>query len=122
MNTEIDYIPEPFLEFGYRQRMKDPKDGLFLFGPLEVRKPHQMRIGVIGTPKGIGIYRKWVEGLRGFIPAIRPDSPHHLAYPGFEAVFQTEWPQEPMVEIGVSATEVSNAVRKADRYKAIYEA
>jgi hypothetical protein len=121
MNTEIDYIQEPFLEFGHSQRMKDPKDGLFLFGPLGERKPHHMGIGVIGTPQGIGIYRKWVERVREFIPAMRPDSPHHLAYPGFEAVFQTEWPKEPVVEIGVSANEVSNAIRKTDRYKAIYE-
>lgn len=121
MNTEVDYVPEPFLEFGYRQRMKDPKDGLFLFGPLGERKPRQMRIGVIGTPKGMGIYRRWVERLQGFIPAKRPEAPHHLAYPGFEAVFQTEWTRSPMVEIGVSATEVSNAIRKIDRHKAIYE-
>jgi hypothetical protein len=121
MNTEVDYHPEPLLEFGHRQRIKDPKDGLFLFGPLEERKPADMRVGVIGTPKGIAIYRKWLDKALGFIPALDPESAHHIGYPGFEAVFQTTWPREPSVEIAVSANEISNSIRKTDRYKAIYD-
>jgi hypothetical protein len=30
----IDYLPEPLLEFGYGQTGADPREGLFLFGPL----------------------------------------------------------------------------------------
>ena len=121
MNLQIEYIAEPLLEFGHSQQLKDPKDGLFLFGPLLDRKPSQMRIGAIGTPKGRAAYRRWVETARGFIPAPLPESQHRIAYPGFEATFQTSWPETPVAEIAVSATEIFNSIRKTDRHKAIYD-
>jgi hypothetical protein len=121
MNCEIGHLDEPMLEFGYGQKLKDPKDGLFLFGPLEDRRPAEMRVGVIGTPKGISLYREWLDRAREFIPLAEPDVRHRLAYPGFEAVFQTKWPTKAVVEIGVSATEIFNAIRKTDRHKAIYD-
>ena len=120
MNWSIDHIKEPFLEFGYGQRLKDPKDGLFLFGPLEDRRPAQLRAGLVGTPKGISVFRRWLSSAKRFIPTPQPDSPHHLAYPGFEEVFQSKWP-DPKLEIAVSATEISNAIRKTDRHRAVYE-
>ncbi len=104
MNWSIDHIKEPFLEFGHGQRLKDPKDGLFLFGPLEDRRPGQLRAGLVGTPKGISIFRRWLNGAKRFIPTPQPESPHHLAYPGFEEVFQSKWP-DPRLEIAISATE-----------------
>src|SRR6266568_1572854 len=120
MNWSIDHIKEPFLEFGHGQRLKDPKDGLFLFGPLEDRRPGQLRAGLVGTPKGISIFRRWLNGAKRFIPTPQPESPHHLAYPGFEEVFQSKWP-DPRLEIAISATEISNAIRKTDRHRAVYE-
>jgi hypothetical protein len=121
MNREIDHLDEPLLEFGYGQRLKDPKDGLFLFGPLEDRRPAEMRVGIIGTPKGIAVYRQWLDRARAFIPLADPEVKHRLAYPGFEAIFQTKWPTKPVAEIGVSANEIFNAIRKTDRHKAIYD-
>lgn len=50
-----------------------------------------------------------------------PNSPHHLAFPGFEAVFKTPWPIKPVLEIPVSANEISRRIRIADRHRAIYE-
>jgi hypothetical protein len=121
MIDQLEYIDEPLLEFGYNQRLKDPRDGLFLFGPLAERRPAQMRVGVIGELQGLSIYREWVEKAGRFIPALKPETTHHLSFPGFEAVFQTSWPVEPIVEIPVSATEVANSIRKMDRHNAIYE-
>lgn len=58
------YLPEPLLTFGYNQSLADPKDGLFLFGPLvDVRKPSEMRVGVIGTTGGIARYSRWVATI-----------------------------------------------------------
>ena len=48
------HFAEPELMFGYGRRAVHTKDGLFLYGPLEDRKPAEMRVGVIGT-EGIGI-------------------------------------------------------------------
>jgi len=121
MNAVLSYIDEPKLEFGYGQRLKDPRDGLFLFGPLSERRPSQMRVGVVGTLEGLSLYREWLTRVRGFIPAAEPQAAHHLAFPGFEAVFQTPWPNKPIVEIPLSSTEVANSIRKTDRHTAIYQ-
>ena len=82
----IRHHTEPLLEFGYGQSIDDPKHGLFIFGPLEERRPSSMRVGVVGTPAGIELYKEWVRTITGFIPAARPDALHQLGYPGFEAV------------------------------------
>lgn len=121
MSQDLDYIDEPLLEFGHGQRLKDPRDGLFLFGPLPDRRPARMRVGVVGQLSGLALYRDWLGRARGFIPSASPGAAHHLAFPGFEAVFQTEWPIKPTIEIPISAAEVANSIRKTDRYTAIYE-
>ena len=82
--------------------MEDPKDGLFAFGPLAERKPSQMRVGIVGTPDGLARYRTWVQSITGYLPAANPEAAHHAAFPEFEAVFQTKWPMEPVVEIRIS--------------------
>lgn len=123
METEqLQFLSEPLLRFGYNQCLYDPKDGLFLFGPLiDERKPVQIRVGVVGTAEGIARYRGWVQSISGYLPPLKPDSPHHLGFPGFEAVFKTSWPTTPVVEIPVSASEISRLIRLSDRHLAIYE-
>ena len=61
---EMQYTPERLLEFGYHQRLDDPRGGLFLFGPLaDERKPSEMRVGVIGTPRAdSGVSRPSIPG------------------------------------------------------------
>jgi hypothetical protein len=118
----LDYYPEPLLCFGYDQHLDNPKDGLTLFGPvIDERTPKEMRIGVIGTPQGLGKYREWVTRILGYIPALRPGSPHHHPFPGFEATFRSRWSAQPVVEIPISSTEISRLLRIADRHVAIYE-
>ena len=115
------YIPEPDLKFGYEQHLRDPKEGLFLFGPLADRtKPAEMRVGVIGTKAGIERYGRWVKQITSFIPAKKADQ-HHLAYPGFEAAFRTRWPLLASVELTVSKDEIANAVRLSNRHKRVFD-
>ena len=119
---QLEYIPEPLLTFGYDQSADDPRNGLFLFGPLiDNRKPAQMRIGVVGTPKGISAYRDWVLTITGFIPAARPDAAHQVGFPGFEATFKTAWAPNPVIELPISPQDISRALRLSDRHVAIYE-
>jgi hypothetical protein len=121
MTRNLEYIEEPLLEFGHGQRLKDPRDGLFLFGPLAERRPAQIRVGVVGRLAGLSLYRDWLDKAQRFIPAAEPETAHHLAFPGFEAIFQTSWPTNPIIEIPVSAAEIANSIRKTDRHSAIYE-
>ena len=121
-SDSVGYVAEPLLRFGYEQCIDNPKDGLFMFGPLiDERKPAQMRVGVVGTQRGIARFSQWVNKITGYIPSAKPDSVHHSAFPGFEAVFRTPWPSTPVLEIPVSANEISSRIRIADRHRAIYE-
>ena len=118
----ISVLPEPKLEFGFKQQLEDPRNGLFLFGPIaDHRKPSQIRAGIVGTPKGVAIFRKWLDAANRLIPAVSDKSIHQFAFPGFEAAFRTPWPSTPTAEIAVSATDVANCIRQTDRYKAIYD-
>ncbi|WP_063695248.1 argonaute/piwi family protein [Bradyrhizobium embrapense] len=117
----ITILPEPMLEFGYQQQIEDPRNGLFLFGPIADRKPPAIRLGAIGTPSGLSILRDWLDSANRFIPAITEGSAHQFAFPGFEAAFRTRWSNKPAVEIAVSSADVANTIRKSDRYQAIYE-
>lgn len=120
--VSVRFFEEPTLRFGFDQSLDDPRDGLFFFGPLiDVRHPKQMRVGVVGTPAGLASYRLWVRQINGFIPALRSDVPHHIAYPGFEACFRSAWPEEPVAEIAVSATDIARMIRLSDRHIAINE-
>ena len=106
VEEQLEFLSEPMLRFGYDQCLDDPKDGLFVFGPLvDERKPAQMRIGVVGTAEGLARYRAWVDSITGYLPALNPESPHHTAFPGFQAAFRTPWPTTPVTEIPISASE-----------------
>jgi hypothetical protein len=53
------YFREPELTFGFGQACADPRDGLTLFGPLELGT-YGIRVGVIGTSIGISLFRSWL--------------------------------------------------------------
>jgi hypothetical protein len=114
-------IAEPMLSFGYGQVLPDPKDGLFLFGPvIDSSKPEEIRVGVIGTKEGTQRYRKWVAQINGYIPAAKAEQ-HHLAFPGFQAAFRTKWPQTPVAEIEVSGPALSSLVRIPDGHERVFK-
>ena len=57
--TVLISVGEPRLAFRYGQQLEHPKDGLFLFGPLDDRAhPAQLRFGVIGTPSGVARFHR----------------------------------------------------------------
>jgi hypothetical protein len=119
--SQLDYLEEPELSFGYGQVLTDPKDGLFLFGPLiDRQKPAEMRVGVIGTPKGISRYKSWVQRISEYIPAAKAEQ-HHLAFPGFEAAFRTPWPVEPVVELAIPEAAILQSTRISDPYERVFK-
>jgi hypothetical protein len=93
-SLELIYLPEPRLEFGYRQTCAHPKDGLFLYGPHNrPANAKEIRIGVIGTPAGIAHFRSWAERIKKRVdvpPPGKTDKKNrlHLAnFPGVEEAF-----------------------------------
>ncbi|WP_337998315.1 hypothetical protein [Oleispirillum naphthae] len=117
---QLDILPEPLLAFGHDQSLEHPKDGLFLYGPLlDAGKPAEIKFGVIGTANGLERFRRWSAKLRHYIPPFKLDVPHHAAFPGFEAAFDTAWPEWPMAEIEVQESSVAHTLRLSDRHDAI---
>ena len=117
----LQILTEPLLQFGHGQMLPDPKDGLFLFGPMiDEAKPAEMRVGVIGTDEGIARYKKWVSKITGYIPAAKAEQ-HHLAFPGFEAAFKTKWPANPVATISISAAALSSTIRIPDGHERVYK-
>jgi hypothetical protein len=121
LERKLVQLEEPLLMFGHDQTLPDPKDGLFLFGPVaEDAKPSEMRVGVIGTEEGIERYRKWVKQITSYIPAAK-DEDHHLAFPGFEAAFKTRWPTSPVATIVVSGPRISSLVRIPEGHERVFK-
>ncbi len=116
------FIDEPGLVFGHGQVLQNPKDGLLLFGPLsDSRGPAELRVGVVGRTDGINRYQRWVEHINNYIPAERSDAAHHLAYPGFEAVFSCKWPVEPICKLHIPSEALSETLYLDDKHDAIYK-
>lgn len=65
MSIEIEYLPEPKLQFGDYFEHEDTKTGLAEFGPFGKNviglHPSEIRIGFIGTRETISGAREWVE-------------------------------------------------------------
>src|SRR5262249_61746352 len=98
------HIDEPLLEFRFGQKLVYPRDGLFLYGPIDGGRP-EVRYGAIGTPAGLARLERWTDMIAGFLPppprrkGARPIEPQHVAYPGFTAAFNTPWPVKPHTTI-----------------------
>lgn len=115
------HLDEPELAFAHGQQAQHPKDGLFLFGPLEEGRPAELRVGVIGTGAGIELFRRWVASVQRYLPAYKPDKAFHAAFPGFEPAFKAAWPVNPLVEVRVPDDEIRNRIRLSDRNDAIFQ-
>lgn len=116
----VDLIDEPMLCFGFNQKAAFAKDGLMWFGPVDdVQKPSTMRVGVVSSPKGVVYYQNWVKKINLFIPSEK-EAAHHIPFPGFEAIFSTQWPEKPICALKISEQKILETIRIRDRHQAIY--
>lgn len=130
ISPTVSYFEEPLLEFKFGQKLVYPRDGLFLYGPVDESKDtKQIRYGVISTPKGLNHFKQWALSIKGFIntPAptarSRTNMPHHVPFPGFTEAFGAEWPTEPTISLGeVDPAELSRTLRIENRHEAIRSA
>ncbi|MBI5659210.1 MAG: hypothetical protein HZC43_06595 [Nitrosomonadales bacterium] len=115
-------LTEPALTFGYGQQMEHPKDGLLLYGPYyNPFKGGRLRIGLISTNAGAMRYTSWVKRLAKAIHPAKTDDPNHTIFPGFQAVFETEWPETPTIHLKVDADILNHAIHMEDRHQAIHK-
>ncbi len=121
---EAIYIPEPLLEFAHGQTLEAPKDGLFLFGPLEdTGGKSQIRIGLIGSKAGIGLARAWLNRLRLPIDGKRDDDGNPVywapAWPGFETCFGVGLPDQALVELEIDAAQIETSIKRSVKADAV---
>jgi hypothetical protein len=116
------YIPEPKLRVGHAQRCEFVKDGLFAFGPLQsIPGKSALRFGVIGTAAAHRRFDRWALGIRSGIPCEEAKA-HRMSWPGFAAVFESDWPEEPLARVLLDGDRVLEAIRRENRREAVYEA
>jgi hypothetical protein len=118
-------IKEPLLEFRFGQKLVYPRDGLFLYGPVDGGRP-DINYGAIGTPAGLARLERWTQALGGFMPPPPPRKgarliePQHVAFPGFGAAFNTVWPEKPRITLAtIDGEALAKALRLANRNEAI---
>jgi hypothetical protein len=126
-NPRLIHIPEPQLEFRFGQTVEYPRDGLYLFGPVDaVDRPRQIRYGVIGTPSSLRRFKEWAAKVSGFINVPLPGrmsktiEAHHVAFPGFGEAFFSTWSTEPSRTItDIDESQLLKSLRIANRHEAI---
>lgn len=121
---KLSYIKEPKLEFAFGQKEEYPRDGLFLFGPIQDQSlPEVIRYGVIGTQYGLQCFNSWSLSIQGYIDRYRsplnPEAAHHSSFPGFQSIFRSKWPKDPLAKIEISAEAIDHALRLTNRHEAI---
>jgi hypothetical protein len=124
------HLPEPELEFRYAQPVHYPRDGLYLFGPVDAAaQPRRIHYGVIGTPFSLDCFREWANQVASYIdvppprPGAKPVEPHHVPFPGFSEAFFATWPTTPPRTItDIDEVDLRRALNIANRNEAIKEA
>ncbi|HUV30415.1 MAG TPA: hypothetical protein VMY05_04895 [Acidobacteriota bacterium] len=114
------YIQEPLIQFGYEQKLEDPRDGLTLFGPLDQGRPYGIRIGVVGTADGVRRFKVWARRMQSPISSM-PSTVAHPLFPGFEAAFLIPWASEPALELEVCTETLNRQLRLDDKYQRVFE-
>lgn len=93
----LESIEEPELEFGGHGRHVDIRQGLTLFGPLDVdaSQTRRIRIGIVGTQQTVDGLLQWLAKCRNGVAAKKSGRQPNLfpAFPGFgdESPFKADF-------------------------------
>jgi hypothetical protein len=125
----VSQLEEPKLEFRYGQKLEYPRDGLFLYGPVDyVHAPKQINYGVIGTKSGVNFFERWVTSIQSFINVPEPAKgsralqPQNVAFPGFAEAFSADWPRRPVCVVdGIDSAELDRTLRLESRHEAVHK-
>ena len=126
LTLQVLHLDEPLLEFGSRQTTEHPKDGLFLYGPLDKsKKSRDVRIGIIGTPAGINYFRKWTAQIKKMVSVPPPGKTEkknrlHLAnFPGIEETFKVALNDADFVTYPLEPRDIDTATRILNLHEAV---
>jgi len=121
------YVVEPRLEFRFGQKTEYPRDGLYLFGPVDACDvPRHIRYGFIGTPDSLRRFGVWADLVSGYIQVPEPGrmsketAPQHVPFPGFGEAFHSLWSKKPSRTItDIDEKELRRLICIDNRHEAI---
>jgi len=124
MNNSLIVFNEPELEFRFGQRVRDPHDGLGLFGPYDTdqsSQPGTLTHIILGPPDGIERAKEWSNKMS--TPCIEaPNGNLRLwpPFPGFDAAFCAKWPSDPVWSYPIDRDSLLEASRLRDPHERAY--
>lgn len=128
-SLRLIHVPEPLLGFGHGQLAEHPKDGLFLYGPLDRRShPVQVRLGAIGTSGGVAYLERYLRELMHYVAVEPPrktdkkERPHLSDFPGLEEAFGLQLDLDRLVKRFVDARALDVATRQLNHHEAVANA
>ena len=125
MHESVIVFREPELEFRFNQRLKDPRDGLSLFGPYDADKPSRpgtLSYVTLGTLEGIDAFSSWSSIMNS--PAIDAPSGNQRLwppFPGFEAAFCADLPTEPVWQYQIDKDKLIEASRHPEAHERAFK-
>ena len=123
---DIKILDEPLLEFGFKQTLSDPHNGLATFGPYDIKEnshPKSMSYAVISTRTGQNLFERFLEHLKHPINVSSKVQNKMIwpMFPGFESVFGTELPDGASCVLNLEQEKLITACKQGDRFKRISE-
>src|SRR5688572_30805532 len=125
---KADHLVEPELEFGGGERHVDIRFGLMSFGPLDRNTPtapHEIRVGIVGTPNSVEGVAGWLTKCRSAVPAKQSRLPNLFpGFPGFaqDGSFDAELALDQAFRARISPRELELLATQAARSEAVDEA
>lgn len=132
MEISVEYIPEPYLEFGGRFLHADKKTGLSQHGPFgrtdPALHPPQIKVGIVGTRATTELCERWVDECRGRIETDRTKKRSPRGQPPFDEPFDEDAVVEALVKgltpdfVGMAAdTSFATAIVTAERWRSTFQ-
>lgn len=126
-SLRLIHIPEPRLEFRFGQKTEYPRDGLYLFGPVDAgSSPRPIRYGVIGTAESLRRFKGWAAKISRYVEVPPPGrqtkatSPQHVPFPGVSEAFYAQWSNEPARAItDIDENELRRRIHIGNRHEAV---
>jgi hypothetical protein len=126
MNKTAIIFDEPELEFRYGQKVKDPHDGLSLFGPFDAddksSNPGTISYVIIGTRHDIETFKTWAKLMnQACTDAPRNNNRLWPVFPGYEAAFGIPWPDKAVAEYEIDDKKLSDAANYREQHERAYK-
>lgn len=121
IELDVQFLPDPMLEFGNGGEAPLAKAGLSRFGPLSLSfgSAHkgEIRIGLVGPADMLNLARKWFERCRSPIFSGASNALLFPDFPGFEAAFRSALSANPRWDVPISEGDLEEALEKTPRVR-----